>query len=80
MESLIEYRFFAKCAPEFYSDELLKVIKRNEGESLTEFLETVDSLVGLLNSRCFPLQNILQETFEKILKIVESSKEIVKFI
>ena len=80
MESLIEYRFFALCAPGFYSTELKKIIAKQENKSLTELLATVDSLVGLLTSRCVPYREILEETFKEILETVDQSKEIVKNI
>ena len=80
MESLIEYRFFALCAPGFYSTELKKIIAKNDSKSLSEFLSTLDSLIGLLTSRCLPYRDILEETFKEILEVVDQIKEIVKNI
>ena len=81
MDTLIEFRFFTKCAPQFFTEELLKSFEKSqETQDLTALLHTIDTLTGLLDTHHIPLNHIMPATLSELLKTLESSRKIVKFI
>lgn len=81
MDNLIEFRFFTKCAPQFFSEELQRSFEKSEeSQNLTGLLNTLDTLAALLSTHHIPLDHIVPTSLSECLKSVESSRKIVKFI
>ena len=69
MESDLPLKFFKSFAPEFFSQEILRILSSEPvtAVSFSELLKVIDSLVTLLESSRVPLGLILPQTFERFL-------------
>ena len=63
MDTYIEFRFFTKCAPQFFTDELLKSFEKSqETQDLTALLHNTELIIGSCK--------LLKEVCEKIEKSI----------
>ena len=83
MEGLLESDFFKTCAPQFFSEELKKILYNpinDNNKAITEFLKIIDTLVSLLSSHYVVLDPIIPDTLKDFIKITYSNMSLVFFI